>query len=170
MLFKKILSIVSVAAIASAALVGCSCSGDNSNNVSSKEFEPNAVSNSVVDGAYTNQNYKYSLTIPGEVKDDVSINGNDSVVTIYDKYCMDKDAKDETGREYQGKLATIWADNKGTTPPYENYKVLGEDDKHLYVLQYPEEDQYDPNDEKAKASYENTVAYLDEIAASFKLG
>lgn len=167
-MLKKFLSIVTAGALMAAVLVGCSCSGDNK-STSSWEYEPEAVNNSVVDGEYVNQNFKFKLTVPGDIKDDISINGNASIVTIYNKYVKDLGAKDEDGNKYEGKLGTIWADAKDASIPYKDYKVLGTDDERQYVLQYPSEQQYDPNDKKAKENYENTKKYLDEIAESFTL-
>lgn len=167
-MFKKVVSIISAAAIMATLLVGCSCNGEA--GTTSSGAQPNAINNSVINGEYENQNYKYKLTIPGEVKDDISINGNDSVVTIYVKYVKDLGAKDDKGNKYEGKLGTIWVEGAQASIPYEHYDVLGKDDEHQYVLQYPEEQQYDPDDKEAKESYENTKEYLDDIAKSFTLG
>lgn len=170
-MLKKVISLITVVAIAGTVLVGCSCSGSGNNQkATSSGATPNAISNSAVDGKYVNENYKYKLTIPGEIKDDISINGNDSIVTIYNKYVKDKNAKDDQGRKYEGKLGTIWADNSDSKIPYDDYVVLGKDDKRQYVLQYPTEQQYDPKDKKAKENYENTKKYLQQIIDSFSVG
>lgn len=168
-MFKKILSLITSAAIMAAVLVGCSCSGETK-KVTSSGAQPSAKTNSAIDGQYQNENFKYKLTIPAEVKDDISINGNDSIVTIYNKYVKDLGATSDQGRKYEGKLGTIWADNVDASIPYDKFVVLGKDEKRQYVFQYPGGDQYDPDDKKAKENYENTEKYLQEILDSFTLG
>lgn len=171
-MFKRIISILCVGSIASVAFVGCSCSCDGSSgnsgstDATSSKAQPNAIMNSAVDGSYVNENYHYKLTIPAEIKDDVSINGNDSIVTIYDKYV--KDLGDST---YKGVLGFIFVDSAAASIPYPDgsYRVIQTDDQYNYILKYPSEDQYDPEDEESKNSYENTVQYIDEIADSFTL-
>ncbi|MCQ4023300.1 MULTISPECIES: hypothetical protein [unclassified Ruminococcus] len=168
-MLKKVISLITSAAIMAAVLVGCSCSGETQKATSSGAT-PNAVNNSAVDGNYVNENYKYKLTIPSEVKDEISINGNDSIVTIYNKYVKELNAKDEKGNKYEGKLGTIWAENLNSTISFDDYVVLGKDSNRQYVFQYPAEQQYDPKDKKAKENYEHTKKYLQEILDSFSVG
>lgn len=174
-MFKRIISILTIGAIATATFVGCSCSCDgsgdditssNTSDATSSKAQPNAIMNSAVNGTYVNENYHYTLTIPADIKDDISINGNDSIVTIYDKYVME--LEDST---YKGVLGYIFVDSAVASIPYTDgtYRVLQTDDEHNYILKYPEDEQYDPNNAEAQASYENSVQYLDEIADSFTL-
>lgn len=175
-MLKRVISILTVGAIAAVSFVGCSCSCDGSSDeitssteatdTTSSKVQPNAIMNSAVDGKYVNANYHYQLTIPADVKNDVSINGNDSIVTIYDKYVME--LEDDT---YKGVLGYIFVDGASASIPYPDgtYRVIQTDDEHNYILKYPESDQYDPDNEEAKTSYENTVQYLDEIADSLTL-
>lgn len=168
-MFKKILSLITSAAIVAAVLVSCSCSGDTK-KVTSSGPQPNAKVNSAVDGQYQNEVFKYKLTIPSEIKDDISINGNEKIVTIYNTYVKGLGAKNDQGTVYEGKLGTIWAERLESSIPYEHFEVLGKDSERQYVFQYPEEDQYNPKDKKAKENFENTKKYLKEILDSFTLG
>jgi hypothetical protein len=170
---KKYFFSVIIVLILLVSIIGCNKESQDSINASNQQTNQNSISSSA-EVTYTNEEYGFSLVLPGYWKDQFIVeNVNGVGIRIRHKPTWSKTGG---GTIFQisvfDKTSDHWKrlDVKGDIidTPAVGMKIIYQDDKEVFAFSFPTDVQYIPDDKELYNGYKRMDNDVLEIVKTFK--